>query len=128
MFLLCGALISMVLPNLSLWKVLIIVLPFSIVYCAPEDHTERLLNLDLGAKCELFCPPPEAEYASWEMHFKVTYDVEGEGRKEKTIETEEFLREGMGLGLNVRVSDSELKSGLLKYMFSKYERSDVKPV
>lgn len=95
--------------------------------CAPEDHSERLLNLDLGEKVELFRPPPGANYDSWEMPFKVICDVWGE-TKEVTMESEEFLTGGLGLGLNVRVDDNELKSGLLKYMFNKYDRSDVEPL
>jgi hypothetical protein len=95
--------------------------------CAPEDKREQLLNLDLGEKVELFRPPPGANYSSWEMPFKVLCDVWGE-RKEVTMESEEFLQGGLGLGLNVRVDDNELKSGLLKYMFNKYDRSDVEPL
>jgi hypothetical protein len=95
--------------------------------CAPEDHSERLLNLDLGEKVELFRPPPGANYDSWGMPFEVTCNVWGE-TKEVTMEPEEFLTRGLGLGLNVRVDDNELKSGLLKYMFNKYRRGDVEPL
>ena len=92
--------------------------------CAPENHSERLLNLDLGSKIDLF---DAAGYTSWEVPFKVNYSTKDGGTKEETIETEDFLRGGR-LGLNVRVSDSELKGGLLKYIFNKYERSNIKPL
>ncbi|KAL3784152.1 hypothetical protein ACHAWO_006366 [Cyclotella atomus] len=97
--------------------------------CAPQDHSDRLLKLPLGSKVELFDPPPGANYSSWEMPFKVTRTTHDGEAKVQTVETsEDFLRGGMGLGLNVRASDPELKSGLLKYMFNKYDRSDVKPL
>ena len=84
---------------------------------APWDHSERLLNLDLGEKAELFRPPPGASYSSWDMPF---YGGE--------MDSEEFLSMGLGLGLNFRVDDNELKSGLLKYMFNKYGRGDIEPL
>jgi hypothetical protein len=96
--------------------------------CAPEDHKDHLLNLPLGSKVELFEPPPGANISDCDIQFKVTRTANGSEAKEQTIDSEEFMRGGMGLGLNVRVSDLELKSGLLKYMFNKQFRWDTKPL
>ena len=94
--------------------------------CAPERHRKNILNLDIGSKVHLFDAP---EFEDWYgSAFKVSKATKDGGTKIVGEDPEEFLRGGMGLGLNVRVSDSELKGGLLKYMFNKYRRADIDPL
>ena len=89
-------------------------------HCATAGLSERILGQQLGSKVDLF---DGEEFSEWDEMFEVNF-VSGP----RKIDPEEFLRGGMGLGLNVRASDSELKCGLLEYMFNKHERAHVKPL
>ena len=94
-------------------------------YCAPEIHSDRILNLDIGSKVDLF---DFAEGDPWAEHFEMNFRTEDGKSITEKMGSEEFLRNGIGLGLNVRVSDEELKSGLIKYLFNKHDRGNITPL
>jgi hypothetical protein len=95
-------------------------------HCAPESHIERILNLELGTEVNLF--GEDESFDSGEPSFELAYSSKNGGPETIKVDSEEFLSGGLGLGLNVRVRDSDLKSGLMKYMFNKHDRANVTPL
>ena len=87
-----------------------------------QDMSKRILRLPFGEEAKLFEYDEDSwDEAAFEVHF-------AEGSEPWKPGMEEFIREGFGLGLNVKVDSEELQSSLLKYLFNKRDRADLTPL
>eukprot|EP00579_Thalassiosira_antarctica_P021007 CAMPEP_0201963042 /NCGR_PEP_ID=MMETSP0904-20121228/9028_1 /ASSEMBLY_ACC=CAM_ASM_000553 /TAXON_ID=420261 /ORGANISM="Thalassiosira antarctica, Strain CCMP982" /LENGTH=268 /DNA_ID=CAMNT_0048509565 /DNA_START=195 /DNA_END=1000 /DNA_ORIENTATION=+ len=99
----------------SRWNEHIIAAIFSTVRQKATANVFRTLRLAPRSTCSM------EKISSWEPSFKVTF------AKENGV-TKQIPQMWNWARLNVRVSDSELKSGLLKYLFNTHDRANVTPL